>query len=85
MPIRSEPVYFDITCPPNTVVTWEIFTLAFRKIYSGSQTFSENGTVSWDLKDKADIQVANGVYYILVKAFSLGVPITKILKVLVWR
>ncbi len=58
--------------------------MAFRKIDHGSQTVSGTTTLVWDLRDKNDSLVANGLYYIRVRVTG-PITTTKILKVLVLR
>src|SRR5665213_747124 len=80
----SGPVSFDVTVPSPSTVSWDVFTLAFRKIYgSGSQGIAYKATYSWDLKDKDNKPVANGVYYIRVTVVNMDVGLSKVLKVLV--
>jgi hypothetical protein len=80
----SGPVSFDVTVPSASTVSWDVFTLAFRKIYgSGSQSIAYKATYSWNLQDKDGHPVANGLYYIRVTVVNLDVGLPKVLKVLV--
>ncbi len=84
-PVRGAgPVSIDVQSPPGSVFTWDVFTVAFRKIDHGSQTVSGTTTLVWDLRDKNDSLVANGLYYIRVRVTG-PITTTKILKVLVLR
>jgi len=84
-PVSGSSLNMDVICPPNTPVSWDIFTLAFRKIDGGSQMASGDTTMTWNLRDKSGYQVSNGLYYLRFNARSLGVPVTKIYKVLIAR
>ncbi len=84
-PVSGSSLNMDVVCPPNTTINWDIFTLAFRKIDGGSQIASGDTTITWNLLDKNGVQVSNGLYYLRFNARSLGVPVTKIYKVLIAR
>jgi flagellar hook assembly protein FlgD len=75
---------FNIQTPDQSTVTLEVFTLAFRKIYS--QTAQVDGFYSfqWDLKDMKEVQAADGLYYVRIHANG-SKSSTKIFKVLVLR
>ena len=62
----------------------EVFTLAFRKIFTETIQVDLSQNIQWDLKDAAGVQVANGVYYIRIQV-SGNPSATKILKVLILR
>jgi hypothetical protein len=83
-PSSGLPITFNVQVPGESTVTLDVFTLAFRKIYS--QTVQADGplTLQWDLRDVSGVPVANGVYY--VRIHVTGNPsVTKILKVLILR
>jgi flagellar hook assembly protein FlgD len=75
----------DVAAPSNGLITWDVFTLALRKITGGSQGVWGTTTLNWDLKDKAGVSVANGLYYVRVVVSAPNNSVTKILKVLVLR
>jgi rhamnogalacturonan endolyase len=83
-PSNGTPITFNIQVPGESSVTLDVFTLAFRKIYS--QTTQADGplTLQWDLRDVSGVQVANGVYYVRIHV-SGSQSATKILKVLILR
>ncbi len=81
----SGPVSFNVQGPPGTVFTCDVFTTAFRKIAGSTQMVSGYDTLHWDLKDMDGAPVADGLYYLRVKAVAGGSTTVKILKVLVFR
>jgi len=83
-PSNRTPITFNIQVPGESTVTLDVFTLAFRKIYS--QTTQGDGplTFEWDLRDITGVQVANGVYYVRIHVAGSQSD-TKILKVLILR
>jgi hypothetical protein len=85
-PVYSGQVGFDVTVPTASTVSWDVFTLAFRKIDGvGPQQISRTATYHWNLTDKDGKSAANGIYYIRVTVVNLGVGLSKVLKVLVLR
>jgi hypothetical protein len=62
---------------------WAVFSVAFRKINSGTLNLPSGGTFQWDVKDKAGIPVARGLYYLRLEVKNPSGDIKKILKVLV--
>ncbi|HXL73422.1 MAG TPA: T9SS type A sorting domain-containing protein, partial [bacterium] len=83
-PSNGTPITFAIQAPGESTVTLDVFTLAFRKIYS--QTIQADGslTLEWDLKDLSGVSVANGLYYVRIHVAG-SQSATKILKVLILR
>jgi hypothetical protein len=83
-PSNGSPITFNIQVPGESTVTLDVFTLAFRKIYS--ETIQADGplTLQWDLRDVSGTQVANGVYYVRIHVAG-SQPTTEILKVLILR
>jgi hypothetical protein len=83
-PSNGSPITFNVQVPSESTVTLDVFTLAFRKIYS--QTIQGDGLVTfqWDLRDVAGIQISNGLYYVRIHVDGLQ-STTKILKVLILR
>ncbi len=77
-------VYFDVQTPGNAVLSFDIFTTAFRKIGGGSSPISGKVTLSWNLRDQEDLPVANGLYYLRVRVKG-SQSFSQILKVLVLR
>jgi hypothetical protein len=83
-PSSGSPITFNIQVPGNSTVTLDVFTLAFRKIYSETAQAYGPITLQWNLKDISGAQAANGLYY--VRIHVAGNPsATKILKVLILR
>jgi hypothetical protein len=83
-PSTGSPITFNVQVPGQSTVTLDVFTLAFRKIYS--QTIQADGllTLQWDLKDVSGAPVANGLYYVRIHVAG-SQSATKILKVLILR
>jgi hypothetical protein len=85
-PVRGAgPLSIDVQAPPGTALTWDVFTVAFRKIAGGSMTVNETATVSWDLSHSGGNPLANGLYYIRIKASAGNGTAVKVLKVLLLR
>jgi cellulose 1,4-beta-cellobiosidase len=83
-PVRGPGIVnVDIQGPSGTTVTWDVFTMAYRKIACGTQAVSGKATLSWDRLDGWGRQAANGLYYLRVKVTGGGNSITKILKVII--
>jgi hypothetical protein len=83
-PSNGLPITFNIQVPGESTVTLDVFTLAFRKIYS--QTTHADGplTLQWDLRDISGVQVANGVYFVRIHITG-SQSTTKIIKILILR
>jgi hypothetical protein len=83
-PSNGTPITFNVQVPGESTVTLDVFTLAFRKIYS--ETVQADGplTLQWNLRDISGVQVANGVYYVRIHV-SGSQETTKIIKVLILR
>jgi hypothetical protein len=64
-------------------VDWSVFTIAFRKIDSGSLDVGNGGIYQWDLKDKSGALVARGLYYLRLDVKGPAGGVKKILKILV--
>ncbi len=77
-------VYFDVQAPGNAVLSFDVFTTAFRKIGCASFPISGKTTLSWNLRDHEDLPVANGLYYLRVRVKG-SQSFSQILKVLVLR
>jgi len=83
-PSSGSPMTFNVETPDQSTVTLEVFTLAFRKIYSQSALVDGFYSFQWDLKDTKESQAADGLYYVRIHA-SGSKSSTKIFKVLVLR
>ncbi len=83
-PSNGTPITFNIQVPGESTVTLDVFTLAFRKIYSETTQADGPLTLQWDLRDVSGVQVANGVYFVRIHV-SGSQSATKILKVLILR
>jgi xyloglucan-specific exo-beta-1,4-glucanase len=83
-PSNGSPITFNVQVPGQSTATLDVFTLAFRKIYS--QTTQADGflTLQWDLKDVSGTLAANGLYYVRIHVAGSQTA-TKILKVLILR
>jgi hypothetical protein len=74
----------DVILPAASTIGWSVFTTAFRMIKSGTLSASAGKTIiQWDLKDKNESPVADGIYYIRI--YLKDSSTTKIFKVLVLR
>jgi O-glycosyl hydrolase len=83
-PSSGSPITFNVQVPNQSTVTLEVFTLAFRKVFSETAQAYGPVTLQWNLKDTSGTLVSNGVYYVRINV--TGHPsATKILKVLVLR
>jgi hypothetical protein len=83
-PSSGSPITFNVQAPGEATVTMDVFTLAFRKIYSQTVQIDGSQNFQWDLKDFSGTPVANGVYYVRIHV-SGNPSVTKILKVLILR
>jgi hypothetical protein len=83
-PSNGSPISFNIQVPTQSNVTLDVFTLAFRKIYSHTTQAYGFQTLQWNLKDLSGTQVADGLYYVRIH-ISGNPSATKIFKVLVLR
>ena len=81
-PVTDGPVNVDIKVPGPSAVKWSVFTVNFRKIISGEISVNSTGTVSWALKDKNGVRVADGLYYIRIEVQGPQ-PLVKVFKILV--
>ncbi len=85
-PIQNAgPVSFEVSAPSPITFTWEVFSLAFRKVAGGSQSVFGNNAFAWNLSDKGGHSVSNGVYYLKLTAQAGGTQTVKIYKILVLR
>jgi len=73
---------FNLVVPCPASVTWEVFSVSYRKIYS--ETVEVNGAriVAWNLKDLKGKNVANGAYHV---RFMVEGDATAYYKVIVLR
>lgn len=83
-PSTGSPISINVEVPGQSTVTLDVFTLAFRKIYSQTAQVYGYQTFQWALKDFSETQVANGLYYVRVHVTG-NQSATKILKVLILR
>ena len=83
-PSNGSPITFNIQVPGQSAITLDVFTLAFRKIYSQTTQADGQVTLEWDLKDITGVQVSNGLYYVRIHVTGLQTE-TKILKILILR
>ena len=65
-PVENGPVDFLVQAPGSSMVKWSVFTAAFRKVVDGNVSINGAGVVQWDLRDKTNSRVANGLYYVRV-------------------
>jgi hypothetical protein len=83
-PSDGRPVFWAITVPGPSRVTWDVFTTAFRKITEDAVQVSKTATLHWDLEDRMGNPVASGLYYVRIQVQGLQSE-TRVLKVLVIR
>ena len=83
-PSNGTPITFNIQVPGESTVTLDVFTLAFRKIYSETTQADGPLTLEWDLRDISGVQVSNGVYYVRIHIKG-SQSATKIIKALILR
>jgi len=83
-PSSGSPISFNVSVPSQTTVTLEVFTTALRKIRSLTTHAYGLQTLQWDLKDRAGIPAANGLYYVRVQVAGAQSS-TKIMKILILR
>lgn len=61
---KGEGVRFDLSGPPEGIVTWEVWSPSFRRIRAETAPIGEAGFVTWDLRDRKGRPVANGAYHV---------------------
>jgi len=83
-PSSGSPVIFNVQVPGESTVTLDVFTLAFRKVYSETTRAYGPVTLQWNLRDVSGNLVSNGLYYVRIQV-SGNESTMKILKVLVLR
>lgn len=49
-------------------IAWEVYTSAYRKVFASSTYVAGIGKIEWDLQDSHGRSVANGLYYLRVRA-----------------
>ncbi len=82
-PSQGGPIYIDIQANGNTHVKLSVFTAAFRKIREENFYPTTNMSLSWDLRDKAGVKAASGLYYLRVEVTEASGTTVRIKKVLV--
>ncbi len=83
-PSTGSTITFNVQVPDESTVTLDVFTLAFRKIYSQTTQAYGFQNFQWDLRDISGTTAANGLYYVRLHV-SGSESTTKIFKVLVLR
>ena len=78
------PICFNAQAPGGATLSWDVFTVAFRKIASGTQNITGMTTVTWDLKGKGGLTVSNGLYYLRARLEGVN-PVTKVFKIVILR
>lgn len=68
-----------------TAVKWDVFTAAYRKIFSGGQSFNSSTTLQWNLADGEGSPVASGIYYLRIQVDGINGKTVVVKKVLVLR
>jgi hypothetical protein len=81
--LDGSPVVIGVQGPGSLDVHWSVFSTAFRKIREGDNSFSGQGAVSWDLKDRSGAKVAHGLYYLRLDIHSDNGALKKTFKILV--
>ena len=64
-------------CP--LAVTWEVYSTAYRRMYSETVLLNGVRTVVWDLKDFKGSRVANGAYHVRFTAKELGTQVRSVM------
>jgi hypothetical protein len=63
------PVYVTSPSSTTTDVEVDLFTVSFRKVQGGSYAnVTEGQALPIDLTDKTGVPLANGIYYIVLRA-----------------
>lgn len=83
-PSFGGPVTFLVNPISPSTVKFSIFTTSFRKLLDRPYSLSSGGKIVWDLCDKTEVPVANGVYYARLEVMG-DRPETKIWKILVLK
>jgi hypothetical protein len=79
-PVKGvDNLWFNVQTTQSTQVEWSVFTLSLRKVYQNSHSVDGQATIAWNLKDNSGVPVADGLYYLRVKAGST----VKVMKVLI--
>ncbi len=79
------PICVDIACPGTCDVTCDIYTIAFKRLYTSTSRATGNCTVSWNLLDKAGSACGNGLYYLRVTVKGAQGITTQTVKCLILR
>jgi hypothetical protein len=84
-PSAGNPVNIDVYLKDAGTVSLDVFTTAFRKVRSYTNSYPEGKcTLVWDLKDKYGSPASNGLYYLRIQVTGTQTP-TKIFKILIIR
>ena len=75
-------ITIPVESPGNSIIDWEVFTVAFREVAYGN---NGKGTIQWNLKDKKGDAVSSGLYYLRVEITTGTQKVQKIFKILVLR
>jgi hypothetical protein len=83
----NQPVNFNynVTAPPDQVKV-KIFTVSFRKIFEDDNLPTTVGTDHYLLDfDKAGLNIANGLYYVVLSFTAGGSETHQVMKLLIQR
>ena len=78
------PVVFKVKTSSLSLVKWSIFTASFRKVVDGSVSINGTGMIQWNLQDKANTPVGNGIYYARIEVTG-AYAYSRIWKIIVLR
>jgi len=82
-PSHGLPIQWDVQASGTWRVELSVFTSGYRKIRQEILTVNGNTTLAWDLRDRQGSLVANGIYFVRLKASYGSQTITRIFKVIV--
>jgi hypothetical protein len=81
----KHPVCFNVQAKGNCTVTYDVYTTAFKKLFSYTTQVNGNTTLSWALKDKVGNSCSNGLYYLRVSVKGDQGTSSQIIKILILR
>lgn len=84
-PVSGGTLSVDVGGEGLTTVKWDVFTAAYRKIFSGEQSIHSSTTLQWNLADEKGSPVASGIYYLRIKADGINGRTVVVKKILVLR
>ena len=79
----NQRVHIQVNISEPSIVTYRVFTTAFREIFSFEKMINSSSVIDWNLRDESGQPVANGLYYIRVTVQNSQQVIQKIEKIIV--